>query len=428
MKAATLFVSLMVILIAITGSDGFAQSQENEGFSKVGGLKLPDSGFGVFGTAPHVNTDADFTDYVPYYARFSLWVGGMTSKGEVLVTCGNGNPVSQRPEWLPEPASLAKHEAPPLPQVEKIISTEFSDSAVFDGHQPLDLQVRQRIYGFSNTRFAIIIFDISLDEGAEALSEVYAGLWVDVDATDSQNQLTSTDDKIGFALKGQAPFIVDGTLPEEQAPLLGAMVLGTDTPIISWLQDSDFPKSDPEQYAYLKGDGASSDMDAAGDYRFLLSSGPFALQSSESVQFAVTVVQAPQLSDFEDNLEDAQEFFAQELGSSAVAQKSSTLTVQMAGADFLPESFRLYQNFPNPFNPETRIQFDLAQAAHVELRVFNALGQLARTLVDADYAVGSFSLTWNGRDDGGRPLPSGIYFLRLRAGDFVAQRKLLLLK
>jgi hypothetical protein len=159
----------------------------------------------------------------------------------------------------------------------------------------------------------------------------------------------------------------------------------------------------------------------------LVSYGPLSLKPGETIRFPVTLVQASQVSDFEDNLNDAEEFFTEELGGVAL-EKQVTAFEQSAALEGLPETFRLYPNFPNPFNPETRIQFDLPQAEHVELRIYNTLGQLVRTLVDQPYSAGSFSVIWDGRDDNGQPLASGIYIYKMTAGAFTAQHKLLLLK
>ncbi|UCF78867.1 MAG: T9SS type A sorting domain-containing protein [Candidatus Eiseniibacteriota bacterium] len=88
----------------------------------------------------------------------------------------------------------------------------------------------------------------------------------------------------------------------------------------------------------------------------------------------------------------------------------------------------LAQNYPNPFNPFTRIEFSLAKPARVVLRIYDIAGRAVRTLLDARREPGTYSEVWDGRTDDGRELPSGVYFCRLEAGDFVAARKVVLLK
>ena len=96
--------------------------------------------------------------------------------------------------------------------------------------------------------------------------------------------------------------------------------------------------------------------------------------------------------------------------------------------DATPESFSLAQNHPNPFNPETTIRFDLPRSAEVELAVYNLAAQKVATLAQGRRQAGSYSSRWDGRDDVGRELASGVYLYRLIAGDQVGTRKLLLLR
>ncbi|MBU8933222.1 MAG: T9SS type A sorting domain-containing protein [candidate division Zixibacteria bacterium] len=94
----------------------------------------------------------------------------------------------------------------------------------------------------------------------------------------------------------------------------------------------------------------------------------------------------------------------------------------------LPTSFVTEQNYPNPFNTGTTIQYCLFTRSHVEIDVFNVLGQRVRTLVNADQSANSYEITWDGTNNRHQSVASGVYFYRVRAGDFVATRKMLLLK
>jgi len=91
--------------------------------------------------------------------------------------------------------------------------------------------------------------------------------------------------------------------------------------------------------------------------------------------------------------------------------------------------FALYDNFPNPFNPQTFLRYDVPQSAHVELKIFNIRGQLIRTLVDEIKPAGSYQATWDGRNDEGISQASGIYFYRLKAGDrFLKTKRMVMLR
>jgi hypothetical protein len=94
----------------------------------------------------------------------------------------------------------------------------------------------------------------------------------------------------------------------------------------------------------------------------------------------------------------------------------------------VPEKFALLQNAPNPFNPSTVMAYDLPQSAHVRLEVFNILGQKVKTLVDGYQDAGSYRVVWNGDDDYGSSVASGIYFYRISAGQNTDVRKMTLIK
>ena len=89
---------------------------------------------------------------------------------------------------------------------------------------------------------------------------------------------------------------------------------------------------------------------------------------------------------------------------------------------------RLLQNSPNPFNPETEVRYELAAPSQVSITIFDAAGRRVRTLVDQRQPAGVHSLRWTGRDDGGQPVSSGVYFYRMHASGFDATRKMVLLK
>jgi hypothetical protein len=93
-----------------------------------------------------------------------------------------------------------------------------------------------------------------------------------------------------------------------------------------------------------------------------------------------------------------------------------------------PAATYLAQNFPNPFNPATRIAFGLSAPAHVSLRIYDASGRLVRVLLDEARPAGAFAEMWDGRDSRGAAVASGIYFYRLQAGSFAETRKMALLK
>lgn len=92
------------------------------------------------------------------------------------------------------------------------------------------------------------------------------------------------------------------------------------------------------------------------------------------------------------------------------------------------EGYQLSQNYPNPFNPTTTISWKLAVGSHVELAIYDLLGQRIRTLVDGNKPAGAHQAQWDGRDDRGRAVSSGVYVYQIEAGGFVQSRKMLLVR
>ncbi|MCX6829840.1 MAG: FG-GAP-like repeat-containing protein [candidate division Zixibacteria bacterium] len=93
-----------------------------------------------------------------------------------------------------------------------------------------------------------------------------------------------------------------------------------------------------------------------------------------------------------------------------------------------PTRFALFQNFPNPFNPVTTIEYTVPVRAEVAITIYNILGQTVRSLTDGPKAPGTYRINWDGRDSGGHQVSTGIYFYQIKAGDFTASKRMILLK
>jgi hypothetical protein len=104
------------------------------------------------------------------------------------------------------------------------------------------------------------------------------------------------------------------------------------------------------------------------------------------------------------------------------------VSVQSKPNAALPETFVLYANTPNPFNPATTIKYDLAQPREVILEIFDMLGHRVRTLVSEHQQAGRYEVSWDGRDEQGRAVSSGVFIYQLRAGSFMQTRKMVLLQ
>ncbi|HID96545.1 MAG TPA: T9SS type A sorting domain-containing protein [Candidatus Latescibacteria bacterium] len=104
--------------------------------------------------------------------------------------------------------------------------------------------------------------------------------------------------------------------------------------------------------------------------------------------------------------------------------------VKVKAAANLPASSELFQNYPNPFNPQITIRYAIAsrEALPTKLVIFNSLGQRVKTLVDGPQGAGFYSATWDGRDELGRRVASGVYLCKLTSGHFVRTSRMLLVQ
>ncbi|UCE17165.1 MAG: T9SS type A sorting domain-containing protein, partial [Gemmatimonadota bacterium] len=125
------------------------------------------------------------------------------------------------------------------------------------------------------------------------------------------------------------------------------------------------------------------------------------------------------------------------VGAPLVFNAGGVLSAELT--DVLPTTYSLSQNYPNPFNPTTHIRFSLPDADgdrrretgdrnHTTLKIYNMLGQEVRTLVDEEREAGYYTATWDSKNDNGSEVASGVYFCTLRAGDFTATKRMVLMK
>ena len=117
----------------------------------------------------------------------------------------------------------------------------------------------------------------------------------------------------------------------------------------------------------------------------------------------------------------------------SVAFKQGIENLQNLLASLIPEETALLRNYPNPFNPETWIPYQLAESAEVTLTIYDMNGQLVRRLAVGHQAAGMYqsrsrAVYWDGRNQLGESVASGLYFYTLTAGEFSATRKMLILK
>jgi hypothetical protein len=112
----------------------------------------------------------------------------------------------------------------------------------------------------------------------------------------------------------------------------------------------------------------------------------------------------------------------------APTPNDSLVTTGIEDLSTIPTDFDISQNYPNPFNPNTTIKYQLPQLSQVTVTIYNLLGQKVKTLVNEQKKPGYYEVEWNGLNDHGVQVATGLYIYRIHAADFVRSKKMLLLK
>lgn len=123
---------------------------------------------------------------------------------------------------------------------------------------------------------------------------------------------------------------------------------------------------------------------------------------------------------------DRSRISSSQMGSEEIAEDVERIAITQDND--IPKDFSLRQNFPNPFNPTTIIQFGLPVSSHVMLKVFDLLGREVKTLVDGERGAGFHQVRWDGMDVLNKATPAGVYLYRLVAGRYVQTQKMILVR
>jgi len=126
-------------------------------------------------------------------------------------------------------------------------------------------------------------------------------------------------------------------------------------------------------------------------------------------------------------------YYLEDIDIAGEKGKSKIIKVVVPPAKPVPKEFQLLQNYPNPFNPETWIPYQIKETAEVVIRIYSTSGQLVRTLHLGPQTAGFYrsrtrAAYWNGKNEAGEKVASGVYFYHLQAGDFSAVRRMLVVK
>ena len=164
----------------------------------------------------------------------------------------------------------------------------------------------------------------------------------------------------------------------------------------------------------------------AGEYRFLVTTGPVTFRPGDSTEIVAAMV----IGQSSDRLTSVTQMKLCDESVQLTYENGyqPTLDIDEQTRPSLPATLTLHQNYPNPFNPGTSVDFSLARSGQVELRIYNILGELIETLFSGTLPAGDHQVYWDGLDKNGQPVATGIYLYQLRQNETVITKKMILAK
>lgn len=328
---------------------------------------------------------------------------------------------------------------------------KFSDRGA---ENPLGLETLQKSFAYAdpvNDDYLILQYTIK-NTDTEGVYDFCVGLFFDWDIPLN----SPDDDQIGFdtVLSLYYQFDPGSEIYLSLVPLSGGAHFSNQIDNAFWLYDG---FSDKEKYQFLSGQVPQStgEQPVTGnqseflyseqkDWSQLVSCGPFDLALEESTVVAFAIVGGGSLDELKANISSAQaKYECMCTGMEAENEDNN-----------LPEHFSLGQNFPNPFNPATTIVFELKpeyqvsntsfpprkksksfmpqmeniSRVYISLKIYNIRGQLVKTLIENELPPGRYEVIWDGTDEVGKKVASGVYLYRLKTPKSQATRKMILLK
>jgi serine protease len=335
----------------------------------------------------------------------SLWAGTGSS-----YICNNDFSGSDNVEWVvsDDPNGRVRDNGAVISDQD--FTAIFTDA----GHaSPKDLVVEQETFAFSgepNDDFVIFRYTIR-NEGTTSMGWYWAGVFCDWDIGDAGANEGGTDQARGVSYMYAA-----------NNKHFGVALIGGDAPLenVSMISNPDqvYPNgfiADSIKGRYMRGLMTTPSTTSSDDWSAVTSAGPTSMNPGEEKVFIFAMVYGDDNADFMANVDAAA---AVDLSSAVSAIDPSQI----------PAKFRLAQNSPNPFNPMTAIKFNVEKEGSVRLGVYGLNGKLVRTLATGSFSVGEHTVMWDGKNNSGSEMSSGMYLYRLESAGKVMTRKMSLIK
>ncbi len=412
---------IFILLCSILFSQFCLANPGGRKVMRIGGMELSPYGYGYMETHPHQALDSTNTEFANYYAKISLILGGITTSGDTILTYSRLSSIGETTDFKPKRLFHDTTNVLGLPNV------EFTTISIY-GDLVNGWRVRQFNIALQDHSAGVLVFSIRYNGSQGNLHNVYAGVHFDFDVPNIENHPSSDDDQLRLTPSGYQ--ITDFYSQQ------GMEIVAPFSPVIqSYVTRSQLPNTAEEVFQLISNSISNTPQDTA-DYHFYVGSGPFSIRGGENIILIYALLPLSNgfpkaSSDLLTRLENGLINFYK--GKSLATIDESHLK-HSASNSMLPEKYQLFQNFPNPFNPTTKIRFQIpasAQtktAAEVRLEVFNIVGQKVRTLLHQPLEAGTYTIEWDGTNQEGIAATSGIYIYRLSTKDFQTQKKMLLIR
>jgi hypothetical protein len=294
-------------------------------------------------------------------------------------------------------------------------NTRFTDGLAPSANQ-LGVTVQMFSYAFSNTpdaQYIILRYDIK-NTTTDTLKNLHAGIFLDWDVGDPtvknyEKNVSRYDSTRGLG------YCYDVT--RSWKGYVGIRALDSAASFRSLVNDGTIDLSREGKWNWISGGFALTEAGPA-DIHHVIASGPYTIAPNDSQTAGFALVAG------DDSLADIQQYADAAKAKWITLRRSAFIPVSVSDDHTPPPlTFSLGQNYPNPFNPTTAISYQLSANSFVTLKVFDILGREVATLVNEVQRPGIYRVKWDASG-----LPSGVYFCRMHAGEFVATRKAVLMK
>lgn len=363
-----------------------------------GSLSLTVSDFGQFGFGAGSIYQAGGNGFTFDDSPNLLYEGGLLigrSENQVSDAIRLADATYKNPDFAPDPAIVASGTT-------EILDLGYSDDKAIT---PIPVEIRQTIH-HTDEDFLIMELDLK-NPTPDRVDPLSAGLFFDFDIDCSNDQVgfDSMLEMIYQYSSGSGIYI--GMIGLSNDPF--AFKAGLNDPGAK----TGFDRA--EKYQLISCHGINIEDASQADWYFVLSHTTLRLEGFDHKKIAVALLTAYSLDDLRNT------------AISAMAKYNLILDAEEERLA-IPDKVELYQNYPNPFNPITTISFALNARQQVILAVYNITGQEVRLLLNGSIPAGKHDILWDGTNDYGQAVSSGIYFYRLMTESSAAARKMMLIK